>query len=255
MRLAAIYDIHGNLSALEAVLDEIQKMGVDQIVVGGDVIPGPQPSEVISALMDLTIPTQFIRGNGERETLALLSGESTCIPQQYLETMQWVGQKLSDSQANELRSWPKTAEIELPELGKVLFCHATPWSDSDIFTRLTPESRLASVFASVEAGTVICGHTHMQFERVICGRRVVNSGSVGMPFGSTGAHWLLIGSDVQFRTTHYDLDGASRRIRATNYPQAIQFAEHNLLQVPTEKDMLELFERAAVGADCQENES
>jgi predicted phosphodiesterase len=70
MRVAALYDIHGNLPALEAVLDELRRDRVDRVVVGGDVLPGPMPLECLAALLDLDPPVQFIHGNGDREVLA-----------------------------------------------------------------------------------------------------------------------------------------------------------------------------------------
>jgi len=85
---------------------------------------------------------------------------------------------------------------------------------------------------------VICGHTHMQFDRMIGSTRVVNAGSVGMPFGAPGADWLLLGPDVELRHTAYDLTAAAERIRASHYPQAEDFAARNVLQPPTEADVL-----------------
>lgn len=143
-----------------------------------------------------------------------------------------------------LACWPPTLRIRIPDLGEVLFCHATPRSDTEIFTRLTPEASLLPVFADAGASLVVCGHTHMQFDRKIGGTRVVNAGSVGMPFGKPGAYWLLLGSDVQLRRTPYDLAEAARRILETNYPQARDFAARNIQQPPTEEEMLEVFARA-----------
>jgi predicted phosphodiesterase len=129
-------------------------------------------------------------------------------------------------------------------LGEVLFCHATPRNDTEMFTRLTPEDRLLPVFAGADADMVVCGHTHMQFDRRIGRTRVVNAGSVGMPFGEPGAYWLLLGPDVQLRHTPYDLTDAAERIRGTEYPQAQDFAARNVLQPPSAGETLELFTRA-----------
>jgi predicted phosphodiesterase len=168
MGIAALYDIHGNLPALEAVLREIRAGGVDQVVVGGDVVPGPMSREMFECLLNL----------------------------------------------------------------------------NEIFTRLTPEERLAPVFAGITASVVVCGHTHMQFDRMAGGVRVVNAGSVGMPFGEPGAYWLLLGPGVELRHTAYDLASAAQRIRQTDYPDAEQFAAKYVLHPPAEKEMLELFSRA-----------
>jgi predicted phosphodiesterase len=126
-------------------------------------------------------------------------------------------------------------------LGQVLFCHSTPRSETEVFTRLTSEDRLLPIFEGLDARVVVCGHIHMQFDRMIGRTRVVNAGSVGMPFGEPGAYWLLLGPDVQLRHTFYDLAKAVERIRATSYPQAQDFAAHNVLQPPSEKEVLEAF--------------
>ena len=143
-----------------------------------------------------------------------------------------------------MAAWPESTRVEIDPLGEVLFCHATPRSDTEIFTRLTPEDRLQQIFENALAPLVVCGHTHMQFDRMIGRVRVVNAGSVGMPFGEPGAYWLLLGPEVQLRQTLYDLEDASERIRATDYPQAEDFAARNVLHPPSEHETLELFARA-----------
>lgn len=243
MQVAAIYDIHGNLPALEAVLQEIRRSGVDLVVVGGDVLPGPMPGESLRFLRDLEIPIRLIQGNGDREVLAQRAGiETGAIPAAYREVMRWVAQELQTEEEQWIASWPKTVRVEISGLGEVLFCHATPRNDTEIFTRLTPEDRLVPIFENLGVSLIVCGHTHMQFDRAIGKIRVVNAGSVGMPFGGqAGADWLLLGPDVQLRHTPYDLAAAAERIRATKYPQAEELAARNVLQTPTEKETLELF--------------
>jgi hypothetical protein len=126
-------------------------------------------------------------------------------------------------------------------LGDALFCHATPRNDIDCFTRLTPEDQLFPIFQRLDVPLVVCGHTHMQFDRTIGTIRVVNAGSVGMPFQEPGAYWLLLGPDIQLRHTPYDLASAADRIRATTYPQAEDFATRNVLHPPSERETLEAF--------------
>ncbi len=242
MRVAAIYDIHGNLPALEAVLQDIRQAEVDRVVVGGDVVPGPMPRQAIARLLDLDIPVQFIQGNGDRAVLEQMAGTETgSIPEQFREVIRHSAQQLDPEHERLLASWPKTFRVEIPGLGAVLFCHATPRNDTEIFTRLTPEDRLLPAFAGVNESVVICGHTHMQFDRMVGKIRVVNAGSVGMPYGEAGAFWLLLGPDVHLRHTPYDLAKAASRIRETNYPQAEEFAAGNILQTPLEEEMLERF--------------
>ncbi|HEV8337456.1 MAG TPA: metallophosphoesterase family protein [Candidatus Polarisedimenticolia bacterium] len=247
MRVAAIYDIHGNLPALEAVLKDIREAEVDHVVVGGDVLPGPMPRETLLRLLGLTLPTQFIYGNGDREVLAQMADTETdwfrTAPQEWREPVRWTAQQLHEDHQRVLACWPATCRLDIDGLGEVLFCHATPRSDMECFTRLTPEDRLLPIFEEVHESVVVCGHTHMQFDRTVGRVRVVNAGSVGMPFGEPGAYWLLLGTDVQLRHTPYDLVKAAERIRDTTYPQAESFAARGVLQPPTEREALEMYSR------------
>lgn len=245
-RVAAIYDIHANLPALEAVIQDIRRADVDLVVVGGDVLPGPMPRETMARLLALDIPTRFILGNGDREVLAEMRGSMTSsVPEQVRGVVRWAAQQLKPHPEYEqqLASWPKTLRIQVRGMGDVLFCHATPRSDTDVITRLTPEDRLLPVFADLDVPLAVCGHTHMQFDRTIGRIRVLNAGSVGMPFGKPGAYWLLLGRDAQLRHTPYDLAKAAARIRETTYPQAEDFAARNVLQPPTEEETLQAFGR------------
>jgi putative phosphoesterase len=245
MRVAAIYDIHANLPALEAVLQDIRQSKVDRIVVGGDVLPGPMPRETIQFLLGVEIPVQFIQGNGDREVLAQMAGTETewfrSAPEKWREPVRWNAQQLDAEHEGLLASWPPTLNVHIQDLGQVMFCHATPRNDTEIFTRLTSEDRLLPVFENVRAPIVACGHTHMQFDRKVGRIRVVNAGSVGMPFQGPGANWLLLGPNVELRRTEYDLAQAAERIRKTKYPQAEEFAERNVLNPPTEAETLQSF--------------
>jgi predicted phosphodiesterase len=243
-RLAALYDIHANLPALEAVLGEIRLAGVDQIVVGGDVVPGPMPRETIACLLDLDVPVRIIQGNGDREVLALMrGGDGAAVPERFREAMRWNARQLGADEERLLAGWPATLHLHIDGIGDTVFCHDTPRNDTEIFTRRTPEDRLVRIFDPLNARLVVCGHTHMQFDRSIGRTRVVNAGSVGMPFQEPGAYWLLLGPDVQLRRTGYDLAEAAARIRATGYPQAEEFAARNVLEPPSEQDTLDAFTR------------
>src|SRR5206468_11074083 len=256
MRVAALYDIHGNLPALEAVLQDVRQADVDQIVVGGDVVPGPMPRETLGRLLDLDLPTHFIHGNGELAILAQMAEARTGSitywgttsgarpPESIVEIYRWTAAQLQPEFESVLARWLKTLQLEIDGLGQVLFCHSTPLSETEVFTRLTSEDRLLPIFEGLNAPVVVCGHTYMQFDRMIGRTRVVNAGSVGMPFGEPGAYWLLLGPDIQLRHTPYDLAKAAKHIRASTYPQAQDFAAHNVLQPPSEKQMLEAFSKA-----------
>lgn len=246
MRIAAIYDIHGNLPALEAVLEEIRLERVDQVVVGGDVIPGPMPRETLASVLSLNLPTRFLYGNCEVAVLEQMAGRDAAgVPEPFRPIIRWTAAQLTEYRAA-MAAWPKTVTVRVPGLGNALFCHGTPRSEDEVFTRVTPEDRLLPAFEAVDGDVVVCGHTHMQFDRTIGNHRVVNAGSVGMPFGEPGAYWLLLGPDVHLRRTTYDLAKAAERIRATEYPGAADFAAHNVLEPPTEAAMLAVFARAEV---------
>ena len=134
MQVAAIYDIHGNLPALEAVIQEIPQARVDIIVVGGDAVPGPMPRETLACLLDIGVPTQFIHGNGAVAVLEqMASKEPASVPEQYRPLIRWTAGQLQDYEQL-LRRWPKTLRVDLSGLGGVLFCHATPRSENEVFT-------------------------------------------------------------------------------------------------------------------------
>ena len=176
--------------------------------------------------------------------LAQMAGmEVSRVPEQFRDVVRWSALQLRPEHRQLLANWPPTSRVEIPSLGEVLFCHATPRSDTEIFTRLTREDRLLPVFEGLDVPVVVCGHTHMQFDRTIGNVRVVNAGSVGMPFEDPGAYWLLLGPDVQLRHTRYDLAKAAERIRETKYPQAEDFAARKVLQPPSETEMLEAFSK------------
>ena len=246
MRIAALYDIHGNAPALEAVLRDVEESGVDGVVVGGDVVPGPLPLETLALLLDLPLPLHWVRGNGEADVLSVMRGrDPATLHPQARGPVTWTAARLGPGEEALLAAWPATVDIGSEGGGRTLFCHATPGSDEEIFTRATPEARLLPLFAGCGATLVVCGHTHMHFDRRVGDVRVVNAGSVGMPFGPPGAYWLLLDRGVEFRRTAYDLGEAARRVRASDYPWADAFAEGSILAPPPEAEMVERFERTA----------
>lgn len=256
VRVAALYDIHGNLPALEAVREELRQAGVDQVVIGGDIVPGPMPRETLSRLLELDLPVHFILGNGELATLAQMAAldpdevtywgttSGAPPPEEVRAIYRWTAQQLQPDYEPVLASWPKTVRLEIDELGSAVFCHATPRNETEIFTRMTSEEKLVPLFEGLGASMILCGHTHMQFDRMIGQTRVVNAGSVGEPFGEPGADWVVLGPDVELKHTPYDLTQAAERIRATHYPRAEEFAARDVLNPPSEQEMLELFSTA-----------
>jgi putative phosphoesterase len=208
--VAALYDIHGNLPALEAVLAELPDDVT--IVVGGDVVAGgDQPAETLARLRGLGDRVLWVRGNADRE---LHPGEGGLVPEPLVEETR---ARMSEEEIAFLHGLPETQQV-----GDVLYCHASPRNDMDIFTERTPEERLAPLFEGLEVGTVVCGHTHTQFERTVAGVRVVNAGSVGMAYEEEpGAYWLL---DLEHRRTPYD--GAE--LKASREEAVAEFTERGL---------------------------
>jgi len=246
MRVAALYDIHGNLPALEAVLEQVHLAAVDLVVVGGDVLPGPMPRETLRCLLDLEIPVRCIYGNGEIAVLEQMAGrEAVGVPEQNRPAMRWTADQVQGYDRL-LSAWPKTLRVGVSGLGDVLFCHATPRDENECFTRLTAEERLLPILDGLGVSVVVCGHTHMQFDRMVGSTRVVNAGSVGMPFGEPGADWLLLGPDIQLRHTSYDLAKAAERIRGTTFPWPEDFAARYVLQPPSEMEMLNMFNSVSI---------
>ncbi len=251
MGVQVLNDIHGNLPALEAVLREVRQAEVDHVVVGGDVVPGPMMRETLACLLSLEVPVQFIYGNCEVAVCEAMAGrDHPDVPERHRPLIRWTAQHLRPHYEHVLASWPKTVRVEVGGLGDVLFCHGTPRDENEIFTRLTPEDRLLPMFQSLDAPMVVCGHTHMQFDRMVGNVRVVNAGSVGMPFGEPGADWLMLGPDVQLRHTLYDFAAAAERVRATGFPWPDgDFAARYILQPPSEAEMLEQFTALSMRCD------
>ena len=238
MRVAVLSDVHGNLPALEAVLAEVAAEEVDAVVSGGDVVGGPFSAEVLDRLVGLPA-IRFVRGNGER---TMLEGTD-----EFGVDWDYERQHLGDDRLATIASWPLTTELELEGLGRVLFCHAVPSADEPIFTRVTPDADVVALLGDVDADLLLCGHTHVQFDRRLpTGLRVVNAGSVGMPYeGRQGAFWALLHRDVELRRTEYDVDAAARAIRGVGGALNEQQAGH-LLDPPDPDEVSAFFESKRV---------
>jgi len=241
VRVAVLSDIHGNLPALEAVLEAVARESPGLVVVCGDVASGPLPVETLDLMMDVR-DAKFLHGNADRSLVSAYDGApKPALPGPAAD---WAASQLSRTHRDFLASFPDTVRLEIDGLGRVLFCHGSPRSDLEIMTAATPEARMLEFIAGVNADVVVCGHTHMQFDRQVGGVRVVNPGSVGMPYGAGGAHWAMLGPDVAFRRTSYDPEAAARRIRQSSWPGAEEFASRNVLTVPTAADAMEFFAKA-----------
>jgi putative phosphoesterase len=210
VRVAAISDIHGNLPALEAVLAEIETEDVDAIVVPGDTISGPWAAEVFDLLQQLD--AICVRGNADREVIERSDRFGELAP--------WSADRLGASRLATAATWPLTWSLTVEGLGRVLVCHSTPASDDPIYTRITPDDELVDILGTVDADVLVCGHTHMQYDRTLAnGLRIVNAGSVGMAYeGVRGAYWVLLGPEVDFRRTEYDVEACVAAVQVMGVP-------------------------------------
>jgi len=212
VRVAALYDVHAMPHALEAVLADLGE--ADAIVFGGDVFCGPLPQETFELVR--SVDAQYVRGNCERDSDERLQ------------------EKLGPDVIEWARAWPATLELD-----GVLYCHATPRDDMTLVVETSPDERFADALDGVDARLVVGGHTHMQFRR----ERWVNAGSVGMPYeGEVAAFWAVVGEDVEFRKTPFDVERAAAEIRASDWPGAEEFVTENLLAAPSRSEALAWFE-------------
>lgn len=167
---------------------------------------------------------------------------SVRLPLRVRHLVEWTAGQLASEHRDFLAALPQSLTLSVEGIGEVLFCHATPRSDDEIFTGRTADDRVRPMIAGVKQKIMVCGHTHMQFDRTVDDVRILNAGSVGMPYGHVGAHWLLIGPDVQFRNTAYDLSATAEGIRASGYPDAVEFAERNVRKPMSESEALQILD-------------
>ena len=243
MRVAALYDVHGNLPALDALLADPRLREADVIVSGGDLVMGPYPAECLDRL-EADGRTRFLRGNGDREA-SELSAEG-----ELGDAARWCNEQLGPERVAHVGRWPATVELDVAGLGAVLFCHATPTSDLPILTRATPEEDAVRELGAVAADVVVCGHTHTQYERRVGALALVNAGSVGMPYeGSPEARWALLGPDrVELVATPYDADAGLAELLRTGFPLVEGWLAPVLRGEVTAEEATDEFERRRRGA-------
>ncbi len=223
--VAVLSDIHGVAPALDAVLANPDVAAAERIVLTGDIAAGPHPVDVLDRLVDLGERVVWVRGNADRELVTLAHGGTTTIPDPIAP---WAAQQLADRHVALLADLPHPVTLDVDGFGAVLFYHGTPRDDEEVVVVDTRLSRWEEVLADVDpdVSTIVCGHTHMPFQRLAHRRLIVNAGSVGMPYGRPGAHWALLRDGVaQLRTTTFDLEAACATIVATGYPEAEAWAD------------------------------
>ena len=219
---AVMADLHGNLIAVQTVLSEIAGLGVDSIVIAGDVAWGPQPAETIALVRSLSIPVTIIQGNADREVAVPSSVAGDVFLR---ESTAWCAEQVGAAGRAWLAALQLTATFRVDGVGDVLVCHGSPRSDTDQIRPETDPATLESWLAECSEPLVICGHTHLQFDRTAGRHRIVNPGSIGLHVGVDGAQWALIGpGGVELRTTAYDRERAAALTRTSGIPEAEGFA-------------------------------
>ena len=215
MDVLALYDIHGNVDALEAVLADPRARDPDAVVIGGDAVPGPFAAATLDRLEALTAEVRWIRGNGEREVAEAVGGPEPAVDGLAAVTAAITAAKLGAERSGALGGLPLTVELD-----GVLYCHASPRRDDEMLTRISAPGRWEEALSGVEAAVVVGGHTHQQDDRSVGGRRFLNAGSVGLPYeGDGAARWLWVTDGApEPRDTPYDSAGAGRRMLEAGWP-------------------------------------
>jgi predicted phosphodiesterase len=237
VRIAVLADVHGNLPALRAVLAELDQDPVDAIVVGGDVVGGPLVRETLNLLAARREPTRWVRGNCEREAVAIYDG-APVSDDPAGRAAAWSAKALDGRWRDELAAWPMCLVLD-----SVCFCHGSPGRDDEIITRLTPDTVLRESLSRVSESLVVGGHTHQQVVRNVDDKlRYANAGSVGMPYeGRPGAFWMIVADgSPELRETSYDLDAAFQELRAADFPDVEEQLAGSLLD-PTDPDWVAAF--------------
>lgn len=249
MRVAVLADIHGNLPALDAVLRDVEAAGVDAVVLNGDIADGPMPAQTLDRLAELGGRAIWVRGNGDRSLAAAFdgtfqpSGLATNAPGEYFA---WCAARISQPQRDLLADLPLTVSLDIDGLGAVAFCHGTARDDNELILVDSPVEHYQAAFAELAEPTVVLGHTHMPFDRLAGGRRVINPGSVGLGYGHPGASWALLGPDVVLRRTLYDAEAAAAALEAaaSDLPD-IEFLAGNVRVSASDAEALAAFSETA----------
>ena len=227
-QVAVLSDVHGNSVALAAVLAEIEQVGPDLIVFGGDFSWGPLPEETVELVRGLD--ARFVRGNADR---AVLENTSST------EKEQWMQAHHTPEMRELLAGFEEHVVVDIDGLGSVRICHGSPRTDEECVTPETPEARVLEFSEGVKERVIVTAHVHIQFDRILAGIRSVNAGSVGLPYeGRPGAYWALLGPDVEMRRTEYDVEAAVERFRATDFPGVEELAEM-MLTPPEPREVID----------------
>ena len=237
MRVAALADVHGNATALEAVLTELERERLDLIVSCGDLTWGALPRETVALLEPWRERALFVRGNSERELVERKLADS--------EVARWEWERHDSPELREYVSRTQShVSVDVGGIGPTLFCHGSPRSDEECVTAVTPAERVAEFTAGVREACIVTAHTHMQYDRRVGETRLLNPGSIGLPYEPEPGHayWALLGPDVELRRTPYDLESALDLMRAAGMP-SFERIEELMRRPPPHAEVIEHAER------------
>jgi predicted phosphodiesterase len=228
---------------LERVLAEPAVAGAELVVVTGDHTWGPQPAQVLDRLAALGDRALLLRGNADRELLQMSQGLDIGLSDDPLSV--WGAAQLTCRHRQMLEAMPQDATLRVDGFGPVWFCHATPRSDEEVVLVDSRPERWAEVLAGLsdDVQTVVCGHTHMPFLRLAGGRLVVNPGSVGLPYGRSGAHWAVLEQGgVHLGRTEIDPDTLVQEVvDGSSFPGIADWAEATLRTPATDLAAMQAF--------------
>ena len=239
MNVMALYDIHGNVDALETVLAEAEP---DAVLVGGDAVPGPFAAAVLDRLESLTVPVHWIRGNGEREVAEAVGAAEAARDDLAAVTAAITARELGAERSRALGELPLKVALD-----GTRFCHATPHRDDQMVTRISPPERWATVLEGAGPGLVVAGHTHQQDDRTVGEVRFINAGSVGLPYeGEVGAFWaLLVDGEPHLRKTELDHERIVEVFRQSRWPRASEILRERVIRTVTREEATEVLEGRA----------
>jgi predicted phosphodiesterase len=237
MRLALIADIHGNLPSLEAVLDDVDREGVNEIVCLGDVALGPLPVETVERLRAVGCPV--VMGNWDAwffQPMPTLDGD---LGRVLGDLRNWSGAQLSEEDRRYVLAFEATVEVPLGAGATLLGFHGSPRSFQDMILATTPDAEIEQMLDGRQALVLAGGHTHFQLFRRFEESAIVNPGSVGLPFrrGHAGvmpiSPWAEYGIvdyengrlGIELRRTPYDVESFLSLMLRSGMPHAEWWAE------------------------------
>jgi putative phosphoesterase len=230
--LGVVSDIHGNLSALDAVLADLEREGADEVVCLGDVAVGPEPRETLARVRGLGL--DVVMGNWDAWAIDGFPQARGEPMGKFLEQGAWWAKQLSSSDRAFMRTFLPRFELRFPDVSLLCF-HGSPSSYDDMILATTPHEELLDLLTGFDAPLMLGGHTHVQLTRLIAGTLLVNPGSVGLPFRgvapgefqfiSPWAEYALVRVDdghlsVDHRRVAYDVENVLRRVIDAGAPHA-----------------------------------